>query len=139
MITDLKNIAIQNNWHFEYGRADFHNLYDAESKAAVHVFLDPVQTRQAFSPLGAKLSDTYSGRFMLLQQSHPDEAYHNNTGTGRYEKTIKPLVEQTLPVIQDRLACLDYEILEWNTTEVINMFDFNADGVIVQFSLKQEL
>lgn len=136
----LREIAANNGWHFEYGRSDFHNLYAADTDKEFHFFLDPVQIRSAFSKTGARQHDNYTGRFMLLKQSHLQELYDNTNpeSLGKYQKNIQPVLQEMLPKIYEELNCLGYEIIEWNCTEVINLFDFNADGVLIQFNLKSE-
>lgn len=127
----LKALAAASGWVFEYGRRDFQNLHDAaEQKEVSHLFLDPVQISKNRSDSGQVESITYSGNFMLLYSSDIDEESYEY----RYENYIKPILEGQIGVIENDLVCVQEATIEqWQIVEVINMFDYNLDGVIVTY------
>lgn len=129
----LEAIAALNGWPFDYGRADFQNLTDIEEqKDLTHIFLDPVERNKFKNDTGVTEAIEYSGSFMLLRSSSIDETDYNN----RYEKYIKPVIETDLKVIEDSLNC-DHEarFRLWKDIEVINIFDYNFDGILVTFQV----
>ncbi len=70
----LNNMALLNDWVFEYSRADYQNLYDEMDNGKIHLFVDPIVIDSSFSDSGNE-TKTYSGKFMLLLSSDVDEDY----------------------------------------------------------------
>ncbi|MDI9257280.1 hypothetical protein [Flavobacterium sedimenticola] len=131
MFETFKNIADSNNWYFEYGRQDYHNLYqDVTSGGTIHFFLEPIITDSIFSDSGYETL-TYSGKFMLFVSSDVDETY-----TDKYNNHIKPIIENSLKTVKNSLLCNQFDINKFQVLEVINVFDTNVDGVLVNYSLK---
>ncbi|WP_456867080.1 hypothetical protein [Galbibacter sp. BG1] len=134
----MKNIAQSNNWEFIYGRQDYQNvedIYDKIDDNKVNLFLDSVVIDIAFSESGVE-SNTYSGRFMLLLSSDVDEEYDGEESS-KYQSYIKPLITNHLNNIKSVLSCGDYEINTFRATEVINLFDGNYDGIIVNYNISE--
>lgn len=125
----LKNIATDNNWKFECSRSDYQNLYDGMEISKIHLFVDPITIDSTFSNSGSE-TKTYTGKFMLLVSSDVDEDYAT-----KYIDHIKPLITDSTQIIKDGLLCSDYEINKFQTIEVINLFDVNLDGVLVNYSI----
>ena len=127
----LKAVAIAQSWLFDYGRSDFQNLFnEVEQKNVSHLFLDPVEIRKRRNDTGGIEALIYSGSFMLLYSSDIDEMSYEE----RYEKYIKPIKDTQIELIENELICgNEATIEEWTILEVINVFDFNADGAIVTY------
>ncbi|MCG2611514.1 hypothetical protein LZZ90_08335 [Flavobacterium sp. SM15] len=126
----FKNIAETNGWVFEYGRKDYQNLYNEDvSGGTIHLFVDPIVIDSSFSNTGNE-TKSYSGRFMMILSSDVDEMYDD-----KFNDYIKPLFNGALQTIKDTLVCDDYDINKFQTLEVINLLDFNLDGVLVNYSL----
>jgi len=125
----LKNTAEDNDWVFEYSRSDFQNLYDEMTNDEIHLFVDPITTSSNFSDSGAE-QKTYFGKMMILVGSDIDEDYKE-----KYEDNIKPIIDGALQILKDTLVCSDANILKFETTEVINLFDFNLDGVLINYNI----
>jgi hypothetical protein len=70
----LKNIAEDNDYVFEYSRADYQNLYDEMTNDKIHLFVDPITTSSSFSDSGVELKSAY-GKLMILVSSDVDEDY----------------------------------------------------------------
>lgn len=129
----LKALAAANGFKFEYGRHDFQNLHEAaEQKNVSHIFLDPVEIRDIENDSSVIEQKVYSGSFMILHSSDIDKKSYND----RYQDYIKPIVTEDLQTIKDAIRC-GYEVTFdlWKTIEVINVFDFNFDGVICTYQL----
>lgn len=126
----LENISEDNNWRFVYARKDYQNLYEEVDKDQIHLFLDPVKTATDFNERNQPIKTTYSGSFMLLVDSDFDEDY----GV-KYQKHIKPLFDDAIKVINEAVRCEDMDINSWGTTEVVNLYDQNLDGLIVTYSV----
>jgi len=127
MFNFLKNIATENNWKFEYSRADYQNLVDEIEKNEIALFVDPIQIDSKFSDSGNE-TKTFTGKLMLLFSSDVDESYSD-----KYNDYLKPLLDDNLEIIKERFACSDYQIIMFRTVEVVNLFDHNLDGVLVNY------
>lgn len=125
----LNNIALLNDWVFEYSRADYQNLYDGMANDKIHLFVDPIVIDSSFSDSGNE-TKTYSGKFMLLLSSNVDEDYAT-----RYTTYIKPLIDNGTQLIKDNFSCGEFQINKFQTVEVINLFDNNLDGILVNYSV----
>lgn len=123
----LKNIANANDWIFEYGRPDYLNVADDIEVDKTYLFLEPIQIDSKFSDSGNEIK-SYSGKFMLLLSSDIDEDYLT-----KYENYIKPLIDDSLMKIKDSFACSDFQINSFKTLEVVNLFDGNVDGLLVNY------
>ena len=119
-------------FNFTYARRDFANLYDELEVDKPHIFLDPVQIDYNFSGVNQVESSTQQGTFMILVNSSIDEQSYDY----RYQNYIKPLLAGAMETIQAALVCTyPVTISSWRTTEVINMLDYNMDGLIVTFNI----
>ncbi|WP_048331021.1 hypothetical protein [Bizionia psychrotolerans] len=133
----LKTISATNNWNFTYARRDFANLYDGEQQVGDStplVFLDPVQITEAYDEFNNVIETNYAGSFMVLVSSDIDEEDYDY----RYQTYIKPIINSTLLNIKSSIQCDgNYGIELWRSVEIINAFDFNADGVVITFSINE--
>ena len=133
MYNKLKLIATEQGYIFFYGRRDFQNLLNELEGEQTYLFLDPVQTSTDFDDYGNAEGQTFTGSFMLLKSSKLDEGYEE-----RYLTDIKPLIDSQLKLVEESFACSDYIIESWTTTEIINLFDYNFDGVVVKYSVSKQ-
>lgn len=138
----LEQYCQQNGWHFEYGRSDFHNLEVRDDNALFYLFLDPITQEIKFNEYNQATNYTEQGRFLLVMHSDFDRVYHsqqsNDPAQGKYEKYIRPCKQALLGLLQG-LTCLpEVTPLKWTITEVINLLDNNFDGVLVEFTLKNQ-
>ena len=124
----FKNVAEENNWHFEYSRPNYQNLDELEL-GKIGLYVDPIITDSRFSNAGNE-SQTFSGRFMILMNSDVDESYID-----KYNSYIKPLIQNELQLLKDEFNCNDYQINSFKTLEVINLFDQNLDGVLINYNI----
>lgn len=130
----LKEIANGYGWRFVYARRDYQNLVDATQfisdvmhdagNGEIVLFMDPV-TRKS-----EEIGIRYTGNFMVLISSDLDESYEKRT-----EINIDPLIQKVMIEMKQKLRC-DFDVDSWQSIEVINMFDFNSDGLSVSFNLK---
>lgn len=124
----LKGIADENDWVFEYSRADYQNLTNDIENDKIYFFVDPIIIDSKFNDAGSE-SKTYSGRLMILVSSDVDENYID-----KYDNHIKPLIDSTSEIIKGSFNCSDFELLKFQTTEVINLFDSNLDGILINYA-----
>ena len=132
--TRLKEIADSYGWRFVYARRDYQNLIDATNfisdelrdagKGETVLFMDPV-TRRA-----ENIGTRFTGNFMVLTSSDFDNSYEE-----RMLNYVDPLIRKVMNDMRAQLVC-DFDVDDWTAIEVINMFDFNADGLNVRFNLK---
>lgn len=124
----LKDLATTNDWVFEYSRTDYQNLFSELQIDKVHLFVDPITIDSTFSDTGFE-TKSYSGKMMLLLSSDVDEAYEN-----KYQDYIKPLLTTTLNTVKSSLVC-EATINKFQSTEVINLFDQNLDGLLITYNI----
>lgn len=130
----LETIAVVNGFEFVHARRDYQNLMAATQfvedglegleVGETVLFLDPVSIKTV------KDGKLYSGNFMIITKSDLDDSYES-----KREKYIEPL-----KVILDKayrsLSGCQFDINDWTSIEVINVFDFNGDGMSVRFNVK---
>ncbi len=130
----LKGLAALNGWRFVNARRDYQNLIEATTFVADEVegyeigetvlFLDPVIRKTE------KDGIRFTGNFMVLTKSDLDDDYES-----RQTKYINPLVDILMKSMYNKLRC-EFDVDGWQAIEVINQFDFNADGLNISFNLK---
>lgn len=134
--TALENFALAQTpaWRFRHARRDYANIHDvlafvgdqvesfADNETAI--FLDPVTTSKEADGI------RYTGNFMILTKSDLDMDYET-----KYATYVKPALDIAHGTLWNKLRC-DFDFTTWSVVEVINVFDFNADGVNVQFNVK---
>lgn len=130
----LKNYALGSGWKFVYARRDYQNLIGATDFVADAIegfgigesalILDPVNRKSTESGIEC------SGNFLVLTKSDLDDDYES-----RFDKYIKPLIHLLLIELKNSLVC-NFDVNTWNSTEVINMFDWNADGLLISYSVR---
>ena len=125
----LRELALQNEWVFEYSRKDYQNLYDEMTTDKVHLFVDPITIDSTFTDSGNE-TKSYSGKLMLLMSSDVDEGYGE-----KFKSYIRPLMTGALLLLKDELACSEFTINRFQSIEVINLFDFNLDGLLITYSI----
>ena len=129
MFEFLQHIATDNDFVFEYSRTDYQNLYDGMEYNKIHLFVDPITIDSKFSDTGFEIK-TFSGKLMILVSSDVDESYSD-----KYNNHIKPLVDSALELLKDSLLCSEFNINKFQSVEVINLFDVNLDGVLVNYNI----
>lgn len=139
MVEYFRTLIEDQGWHFSYGRRDFHNIETKDGETN-YFFLDPVKSIDNLSN-GLIESTDYEGRFMLLTPAKLDQTYDAQRGqdkvSGKWQAHIKPKKDLIKSIVKKDLHChVNYEILSWSETDVINVMDLNADGVLVSFKIR---
>ncbi len=129
----LKTISTTNSYPFVYARKDYANLFDElEQPDIPHIFLDAVVIDSTFDEQNGAESKTYSGSFMILASSDIDEEDYDI----RYQTYMKPLLSGASETIKTAIQCDGSVIITtWREIEIINVFDYNLDGIVVTYSL----
>ena len=129
----IKYLCDYNNWGFTYARTDFQNLYDMEEiPFKPLIFLDPIQITEEFDEYNTVNKTNYNGSFMVLVSSDLDAIDYDT----RYQNHIKPIIDNTLETLKQGVKCDGKNsINSWRVIEVINVLDFNGDGVAVTFNI----
>lgn len=118
---------------FFYAKHDYRNLFsEVEVKNRTQIFLDPVEIDDIMDEFNVVVGEIHSGAFMILLSSDIDEISYDD----RYQKYIKPLIATQTKEIKEALRCTyKVQINNWKTIEVINMLDYNLDGLIVTYNI----
>jgi len=136
--TVFENLALSQVpvWGFEYARNDYQNLIDSTDFIAdalegygvgeTVMFVDPIKRG-----VNSRNEKTYTGSFMVLTKSDLDKTYDE-----RHLLFIEPLISLLMVSFRNKLKC-EYDVNTWDSTEVINMFDWNADGLLITYSIVQ--
>jgi len=126
--------ATSKGWGYEYARRDYQNMIDATDFVADAIEGYGVgETMMIVDPVirvSEKQGISYRGSFMVLTKSDLDDDY-----TSRKTKYIDPLLDILLKEMRSKLIC-DYDVNQWEAIELINMLDWNADGLLITFNLK---
>lgn len=133
----LKALAAAESWRFLYARRDFQNLFEeAEQVNLCHLFLDPVKIEEKFNDSGEAEAAVHSGSFMLLYSSDIDKESYEK----RFEDYMKPIVQGAFETVKTALKCeSNVKVESLGYIEVINLFDYNFDGLLVNFVVRFEL
>jgi hypothetical protein len=132
----LKTIATANSYEFMYARSDFQNLLDSIPTGQTHLILDPVETTENFTEYNQVDSKRYAGTFMVVISSDIDKKSYED----RYTEDIQPLLSGAIEVIKEALKCTGTILIEsWRTVEVINMLDYNVDGIAVTYQVLEDV
>ena len=123
-------------YRFTYARQDFANLYDEVEVNIPHIFLDQVRISEGYDEYDRLITKTYSGSFMVVYSSDIDEGDYST----RYLANIKPILDTTVDIIRERLHVEDWiRINQWDMTEVINMFGYNFDGILIDYNYTEDV
>jgi hypothetical protein len=135
LVEVLKTKTESIGWVFNYGRADFQNLVETESETDPkwYFFLDPISTDNTNPVMPVS-----TGHFMILSKSDLDQKYDGVDG--KFTLGILPKKEYLRNDFRNLIECGgDLEITKSVTTDIINFFDDNLDGVLVAFTITQFL
>ena len=137
LVEVLENYATSYGWQFSYGNKANQNLLQSDLIAdKIYLLLDPLNRKRKFSEFGGTGKVIFTGSFLLVVKSTIDLTYHGQgDAQGKYLKNIKPLLQTSLPLLEDDLNCSAYEIENWDIIDVVDAFDVNTDGIIVKFTL----
>jgi hypothetical protein len=140
MKNKFEDLALRLGMVFSYGRRDHINLLNfADGDTTRRFILFPLKETNNFSAdSGFKIKTIYSGSFGVVERSSLDEYYNEQKGDeseGKYKKHIEP-IKLAVATMLDEIQCDNsLSVQSWVVDEVINLLDFNADGVIVSFSI----
>ena len=146
LVEVLRNLVENElNWKFYYARRDFDNLIEASSENdnQNYFFLDPVTRVPVRSELGDRTGQMdYEGYFMILSKSDMDEVYDGqqnvNPIDGKYKKYIEPKLKALADEFEQKLGCIsDITILRTSISDIINIFNDNFDGILVNYKFRQ--
>jgi len=145
LVEKLRQITEALEWNFHYGRRDFNNLVeiDSDNEEVIHFILDPVTRSPKYSNTGGYLNySIYSGYFMILTKSDFDQVYDNqkeiNSTDGKWITNIEPKIRNHFASLEHSIICdEDLQIVSFNITDIINVFDENMDGILVNYTLRQ--
>jgi hypothetical protein len=135
----FKEVCEINSWYFDYGVRSYLNLNDLpadnELPDNIYFLCDPVTIIDNRNEETGVVEDTrYSGSFFFCVKSHLDQKYKDE----KFENNIKPLKEKLDKLVDNHIgSCGDYSVTTWKLTEIINVFDTNVDGYLVEFEIKE--
>lgn len=131
----LQEIATNNSMGFLYARKDFANLYNEVESNQTQIILDPVQITESFGEYNQVESKEYQGTFMVLVSSDIDEKDYDY----RYQTYIKPILEESMNTIKNSIKCSGVlSITVWRTIEIINILDYNMDGIVINYNVRSD-
>lgn len=131
----LQEIATNNSMGFLYARKDFANLYNEVESNQTQIILDPVQITESFGEYNQVESKEYQGTFMVLVSSDIDEKDYDY----RYQTYIKPILEESMNTIKNSIKCSGVlSITVWRTIEIINILDYNMDGIVINYTVRSD-
>jgi hypothetical protein len=128
----FENICIELGYIFSYGNNANKNLIDnGFNKDDVYFLLDPISRNKTKSEFSGNGLMTYSGNFMFVMNSELNENYND-----KYKYNILPLLSK-LEDFEYKIECNNYQINNWDSTEIIDFLDANFDGFIISFNISK--
>jgi hypothetical protein len=142
---DLKEIfeakANEWGWRWSYGNSNNHNLLSVGLDASeIYFLMDSPNRTQNINQYGGVEGTNYSGQLLLAMQSNFDDVYdtQRDAERGRYEKHIKPLIEEKSLELVSAIVCFDnYRITRWIISERINAYNANLDGIVIDYTIEE--
>lgn len=128
----FEQLAKDNDWEFLYAPKSYQNIYEEMQENKLHFFMEPLTINSKFDDFGIE-TPTYNGKLFLAYSSDIDEDYEV-----RYEKYIKPIILGGLQLLKESLSTdcgTSYRVDSLSTTEVINLFNYNLDGLYINYSI----
>lgn len=138
IVDKIQTVAEAEDFEFFYGRRDFQNLIetDSDTDAKIYFLLDPVTSDFSMPSI-----PIHTGYFMLLSKSDLDEVYHNqleqDQADGKFEKYIKDKKEYVRSTLKNLFECASMYATKLIVTDIINLYDENMDGVLVQYTIEE--
>lgn len=142
LIEKLKEISIEENWIFAYGKDHWQNLTDDQIDDELpfedrkkYLKLLWKDSARSFDQYGTETTRTFTGDLLVLVRSKISDSNYEY----KYEKHIA-----NLEAIIDRQLILKFDICErfviksWRQTEVENVYDSNLDGLKISFTIDYE-
>lgn len=127
----IKELTVNEEYIFEYGRKDFQNLYNEEGdENDVYYFLDPVEVEPNYNEYNERVSTTYSGSLMILKSSDLGDGYNE-----RYINDIKPIIDNQIEKVRQTIKDKEFTINTFRSIEIINMLSYGFDGVVITYNL----
>ncbi len=140
----FENISIQREYQFHYGNESNLNLIDPNvhnqnldiDKA--HVLMFP-PTRGGYN--FKKGFRNYKGMFLLVLPDSFAQDYYNNSQSvetkDKFSYRIEPLIDACNKFERDLYFCEGFEILDFNSVEVVDLLDANFSGLRINYSLNR--
>lgn len=146
MITDdLRNIAADKGWEFSIGNRTTLNLREKIDTigSGIALFVEPPKISHKYNQYGAVEQTTYKGNLLLLVLSDFDDgtdgAVQQDGGVDyietKWENNVRPLVDEVRSLFQ-QITCDGGEIVQIDTEPFFNLFDWNADGLLVGYQIR---
>lgn len=138
----LQDIAEDKNLIYHYGRKAALNLLDGTLEPGTIFLLHEFTNRKSeYNSTGTTIvAHSYEGKFFLVKHSDYDQQYFHERGqeaTSKFTQNIEPLLT-TFRTIGNQLACLEYEILQWDNIDVTDALDANMDGLLCSYKIKAQ-
>lgn len=138
----IKEISNALGWEFNQGSDVWQNLLDFPDdtekpfeEKQIYCLLLWNDDETIFNEYSSPIKMNYTGEFILAVRSRMDDEDYNQ----KYDNHIKHLKEVIQGFYSHFGVCQDFSISRAKTTEVVNTYDTNLDGLKVNYSISQEL
>lgn len=138
----LQDYCNANNISYHYGNRQSLNLLQSDTDVGkIYLFHDATSLRRGqWNTTNTKIeSYLFIGKFFLIVKSTMDMPYFNekqlNDDTSKYTINIEPLLD-IYELIGNHFGCTDVEITQWESQDVVNIFDKNTDGLMITYTAK---
>lgn len=147
MIVDvLKNIATNRlAMDFAYGDKPSLNLKDGTVNDKYCFWLLPVENKPQLNDFNKVIANSWDVALFLCIKADMDGGTPDENGEDYYNekwtKSIKPLYDtQALNNLTKAFTCIEsLTLTNLISKEVINLFDYNMDGLYITFTIKEDL
>lgn len=136
----LQDIAEDKGITYHYGKKAALNLLDgtldAENIFLLHEFTN---RKSEYNDSRTKIiAANYEGKFFLTKHSDYDQQYFTEASkeeTSKYVTNIEPLLT-VFNSIGNSLACLGYNVNQWDNIDVTDALDANMDGLLCTYKIR---
>lgn len=143
-VRTLEEYTAANSYEFRYGRADFLNLANGHlvlDPDKIYFFMESSPRKPELNSNGLRINTyLFTGNLYIAKAANFDHHYFNEQGNdptqSRYTLNIEPMIPISEALINS-LTCDGFDIVSWSIIDVINLFDRNNDGVLVQYQVRK--
>ena len=139
IVDEIKSIS-ENilSMSFQYGDKPSLNLYDGEDNGGYFLWLLPVESKNIIDQYNKTIMIDWDIAFFIAKKSDIDSEsdYYNH----KWELNIKPIYDNGyIQTFTSSLTCGGiYTMSNVVVKEVINLFDWNMDGVYVTATISED-
>ena len=134
----FQDFCLMNNINYQYGQRHCLNLLNELKCNQVYFLHDRNVRNKANTQDGTSERITFTGSVFLVVKSDCDKPFFKEKmqqdKKNKYESNIEPLLE-LVGKFEKSFNCSDYTLSNIQITDVVDLLDFNADGLFIEYTI----